>query len=158
MQRLPNGNTLACWGAMLNTNNPVLVSEFAPDSTLVYEVKTTTAPPFKNLAYRAYKFPWKWCEVSSVLNQAFGEGINLQAQPNPASDKVRIAIESEIQKGASIITVISYDGKMMFQQKFDLQQKQHYLDLNTTNWASGMYFYQVNIGNGAKTGRFNITH
>lgn len=54
MQRLPNGNTLICWGARSKPGFPP-VSEVTPDKKTAFEL---FLPGTEN-TYRAYRFPWK---------------------------------------------------------------------------------------------------
>jgi hypothetical protein len=66
VQRLPNGNTLVGWGGGVppDRNQPIAVTEFAPDGEVILELGYTDT---FHLTYRGFKYPWQGFPTSAPV-------------------------------------------------------------------------------------------
>lgn len=77
-----------------------------------------------------------------------------QNQPNPADDYTIIQIEESIQQGARLL-IFDVNG----QAKLNSEINDSTIRVYTKNWASGIYFYQIETQNGlSKALKMSVQH
>lgn len=98
MQRLPNGNSLICWGAC----DTVSMTEIDAAGKTTFEIRMEGG----NYSYRAYKFTKADLQagVSSTTSSA---GISLSCFPNPIASKGTVSVSSNTHQSVSVAI---YDG------------------------------------------------
>ena len=88
VQRLPNGNTLICWGGAGSAEGNPVLTEVHPDNSVAFELSFPTG----QTSYRAFRFPWKSPESEiSVINYDILEGNTYKF--NDANDTTGISIK-----------------------------------------------------------------
>lgn len=78
--------------------------------------------------------------------------------PNPANDKVTIAIDADGLKATAQVRLISLVGQVMQQQQVLLKAGRNVFEAKTANLASGLYFVEVSDGSRVSTIRLSIVH
>lgn len=140
VQRLPNNNTLICWGL----TNPTL-TEVRYDGTKVLEM---TLPPGV-FSYRAYKYDWNEEPNTTITPAAYSL---LQNYPNPFNPSTtikftvpRLAGESSLENvKLSIYDLTGRLVKVLVNEAFTSGTYSVNYDASTT--SSGVYFYKAEIG------------
>ncbi|MBR6160403.1 MAG: T9SS type A sorting domain-containing protein, partial [Bacteroidales bacterium] len=85
------------------------------------------------------------CTNSGVDDYAEENGVGLkQNEPNPASDHTRISYVLP-EDGAANISIYSTLGQQLYSQDQSGTKGQNYLDVNTSNWAAGVYYYTLSF-------------
>jgi hypothetical protein len=85
------------------------------------------------------------CTNSGVEDYAEENGVGLkQNEPNPAIDNTRISFVLP-EDGAANISIYSTLGQQLYSQDQSGTKGQNYLDVNTSNWAAGVYYYTLSF-------------
>jgi hypothetical protein len=140
VQRLPNNNTLICWGL----TNPTL-AEVRYDGTKVLEMTL----PSDVFSYRAYRYPWNEVINSEILPGQYGL---LQNYPNPfnAATTIKFTIpklENEISMESVKISIYDINGRLiknLVSERFPAGT--YSINFNASLLSSGIYFYKAHIG------------
>ncbi len=142
VQRLPNGNSLICWGA----TNPS-VSEVRPDGTKIYELNL---PP-GIFSYRAYRLNWNPGIVDGIAGSApspVPPEMRLdQNYPNPFNPTTVIRGQ---WTGDSNVRLVVYDvlGRQVATLADGRYAAGKYsFTFNANGLASGVYYYRLQAGN-----------
>ena len=91
---------------------------------------------------------------SNIVSDLLGVGINelngsaLSIFPNPATDLVNVQATGLISR----IKVVSYSGKVLFEESVNTEMVQ----INTSAFAPGVYFIQVETGTAVETRKLVI--
>jgi hypothetical protein len=95
-------------------------------------------------------YPISCCVPSNVLNIANGNGFNISSFPNPANNAATIAISL---KAASTLEITLYNtiGRLMDTYKLNGQIGANEINVDLSNFKSGIYFYNVKVGNSVTT-------
>jgi hypothetical protein len=147
VQRLPNGNSLICWGAA----NPS-VTEVRPDGSVVYELNL----PYRSYSYRAYRQIWESDEIASTPPSGSVPADIFLAQNYPNPFNPTTTIQYGIPQPSSV-TLAVYD---MLGQKVstlvddDLQAGDYSVEFDGSGLASGVYLYRLMAGNAELTRKF----
>ncbi|MBM2816161.1 MAG: hypothetical protein HW421_2923 [Ignavibacteria bacterium] len=106
-QRLPNGNSLICWGGIqMGMKN---VTEVKPYKTVAIDITFQTTTANAILAYRAYKFDMKSRLPNAVITRSkLQENDSYSFEDLPKKTGVKIKINNITPVGAGIITVEKY--------------------------------------------------
>jgi hypothetical protein len=85
------------------------------------------------------------CTNSGVDDYAEENGVGLkQNEPNPAFDHTRISFVLP-EDGAANISIYSTLGQQLYSQDQSGTKGQNYMDVNTSNWAAGVYYYTLSF-------------
>ena len=85
-----------------------------------------------------------------VIGDGLAKAVNINATPNPANDVVTISYNLV---NPETVTVAIYDmnGRQVVDSKMDKQiAGENSIQLNTSELESGLYFYEVKVGNDSK--------
>jgi hypothetical protein len=140
VQRLPNNNTLICWGL----TNPTL-TEVRYDGTKVLEMTM----PQGVFSYRAYKYEWQEGPNSEILPLNYGL---MQNYPNPFNPSTTIkfkipSLGSESAQVSAVLKVYDVSGKeieVLVNENFP--PGTYSVKFDASGFASGIYFYKITIG------------
>lgn len=151
---LSNGNILASWGAyQLDT---VIATEFTPDGSVAFDIRKAVGNTQNNYAYRIYKTPWKW--HSSILSwvENLAQGLDIQVSPNPVRTTCTITATSTQLFQTALLRLFSTSGQVLAQYPLQPHDKTVQWQIPVNQYPAGTYFYQINLGNKAKTGKLVI--
>ena len=145
VQRLPNNNTLICWGL----TNPTL-TEVRYDGTKVLEMTLQQGM----FSYRAFRFPWKETAGNEILPSSFSLHQNY---PNPFNPSTTIKFSVPQLSGESameLVKIVVYDltgreVKILVNETFPAGT--YSINFNAEDIASGVYFYRASIGSFSDT-------
>ena len=85
------------------------------------------------------------CTNLGVDDYAEGNGVGLkQNEPNPAFDHTRISYVLP-EEGAANISIYSTLGQQLYSQDQAGVKGHNYLDVNTSEWAAGVYYYTLSF-------------
>ncbi|MBQ6070227.1 MAG: T9SS type A sorting domain-containing protein, partial [Bacteroidales bacterium] len=85
------------------------------------------------------------CTNVGVDDYAEENGVGLkQNEPNPASDHTRISYVLP-EDGSANISIYSTLGQQLYSQDQSGTKGQNYLDVNTSSWAAGVYYYTLSF-------------
>ncbi len=73
------------------------------------------------------------------------DGYSLSLSPNPASDFVTVGIGSEVT-GQVLMNLRSSDGRVMNSQQLNITNSETFVNLDTSNLPSGLYFVSIQSG------------
>lgn len=140
VQRLPNNNTLICWGL----TNPTL-TEVRYDGTKVLEMTLQNGM----FSYRAFRFPWKETAGNEILPSSYSLHQNY---PNPFNPSTTIKFSVAKLSGESAMEIVKisiYDlngrlVKVLVNEAFP--SGTYSVNYNAEGIASGVYFYRADIG------------
>jgi hypothetical protein len=76
----------------------------------------------------------------------------VQTLPNPFSTTTNLAINSE-QEGEGVLNIFSVTGSRMLEQHLYLSAGTQQIPINATDWATGVYFYQLQLNGEIHTGK-----
>ena len=79
-------------------------------------------------------------EVSK--NKNLKDAVKLVSFPNPSTDNFRLQIPEHID-GSAEVKIYNNGGKLVYQNIFDVTRLKNH-SFATRNWASGLYFVQLN--------------
>jgi hypothetical protein len=85
-------------------------------------------------------------DVTAGLNDLSNIDEQVQVYPNPASDYVNIAIQTETA-GEAEVSIIDMTGKVIGTRTYDMNTGASVLSFNTSNTPAGIYILQVILGN-----------
>lgn len=71
---------------------------------------------------------------------------DIKAYPNPFLDELQIQLASEERLSQLTISVISVDGRLMNQKKWQNPEQEFKITIETSNWTAGVYFIRVSDG------------
>lgn len=94
------------------------------------------------------------CTVVGILNPQ-AANIEVNIGPNPASNEMSISIETGNHDPITL-QIIDAQGKTVLAQQFE-SGADRMLDLDVSNWANGIYWAQVTMGNHRVTKKVIIT-
>jgi hypothetical protein len=142
IQRLSNGNTLIGWGS----TNPTL-SEVRPNGTKSFELTF----PSGVFSYRAFRQMWDGAPVEiprwSTISQNF---------PNPFNSTTTIRYELE-RDGNVIVRLYNILGQEVRTLVNEFKEAGvYYVDFESTNLSSGVYFYSLIAGDFVEARRMII--
>jgi hypothetical protein len=141
VQRLPNNNTLICWGL----TNPTL-TEVRYDGTKVLEMNL----PQGVFSYRAYRYEWADRPEDEILPSKFSL---LQNYPNPfnPSTAIKFKIPDLGDQSAQVnakLSVYDVSGKLvrvLVNENFP--PGTYIVNFDGSSFSSGVYFYSLQAGN-----------
>lgn len=145
VQRLPNNNTLICWGL----TNPTL-AEVRYDGTKVLEMTL----PQGVFSYRAYRYEWKENANSEILPAKYNLVQNFPNPFNP-STTIKFAVQQQPSENSlAPVTLAVYDingrlVKVLVNESFPAGT--YSVNYDGSGTASGIYFYRINIGSFSDT-------
>jgi len=84
--------------------------------------------------------------VSSTQKNTI-EGLSLSLFPNPANDFISLDIFSE-KNFAAKLSILSVDGKQVLSESHNINAKQNFINLNTSDLSPGIYIIQLLSENG----------
>jgi|GEM_PF-1705303 len=92
---------------------------------------------------------------AAVANVAAQLG-SVSLYPNPVKDQANV--EVNLTQAASVsVRVMDMVGREVYMQNAGkMDAGKHTFNVNTSNFANGIYMYQVTVGNETKTGKFNV--
>jgi hypothetical protein len=146
VQRLPNNNTLICWGA----TNPT-ITEVRNDGTKELELTFSQGV----FSYRAFRYNWGDSLVGISGNSAISKSYSLsQNYPNPFNPvtKIKFDIPSSLNKRgdkAGFITLKIYDvlgREITTLVNEQLNPGPYEVEWDAGNSPSGVYFYKLLAG------------
>ena len=80
-------------------------------------------------------------------NLTIQNGIVLgQNIPNPATDNTKIPFYTTVP-GKTELRIHSAEGQLLFSTSIDAEYGDNNIEINTANWASGIYFYTIYLNN-----------
>lgn len=80
-------------------------------------------------------------------NLTIQNGIVLgQNIPNPATDNTKIPFYTTVP-GKTELRIHSAEGQLLFSTTIDAEYGDNNIEINTANWASGIYFYTIYLNN-----------
>ena len=83
------------------------------------------------------------CASTDIDDYVMESGIVLnQNVPNPADDKTRISFLVP-QAGQAVIDIYTLTGQKMYSESINAHFGENYIDLNTSEFAAGMYIYTL---------------
>jgi arylsulfotransferase ASST/type IX secretion system substrate protein len=129
VQRLANGNTLIGWGA----TNPT-VTEVRPNGIKAFELSL----PAGVFSYRAFRFMWDGAPSDAPAFSSLS-----QNYPNPFNSMTRIRYQ--IKDNSNVVVKI-YDvlGREISTLVNEFKEAGiYYLDFDSSNLSSGVYFYKL---------------
>jgi len=83
------------------------------------------------------------------------ENIDMNIYPNPAGDYTSIQLQSTETYDAQV-SVLTMDGKLMYNQAVSLRNGIEILNINTMEYAKGFYIVRLESGNGVMTQKLII--
>jgi len=93
--------------------------------------------------------------TTSLETISKSEGIN--AYPNPVNDVLTLEFGSKIS-GNTTVSIYTLDGRLVHSVDVDNYQTQNKIQVNTTQFNSGMYMVQVRSRDFVKVSKVNIQH
>ncbi len=82
-----------------------------------------------------------------ILLLTIQNGIVLgQNIPNPASNTTKIPFYTTIP-GKADLKIHSAEGQLLYNTSIDAEFGDNNIEINTSNWASGIYFYTIYLNN-----------
>ncbi len=129
VQRLENGNTLIGWGI----TNPTL-TEVRPNGIKAFELTFAT----NIFSYRAFRFMWPGAPADvpsvSLLSQNY---------PNPFNSTTRVKYQTTIDGSVSIrmYDILGREVRVLVNEFKEAGI--YYLDFDSSNLPSGIYFYRL---------------
>jgi hypothetical protein len=133
VQRLPNGNTLICWGAC----DTVSMTEVDAANKTAFEIKMED----QNYGYRAYKYTKADLQAGvSVVTQA--NGISVSCFPNPivAKATVSLAASNDEQVSVKIYDDLGREVSSVFTGRLTASKE---LPIDASQLSNGIYHLQV---------------
>ena len=114
----------------------------------------TIADPLANNVSCA-NVTFKGTARAAVANVAAQLG-SVSLYPNPVKDQANV--EVNLTQAASVsVKVMDMVGREVYMQNAGkMDAGKHTFNVNTSNFANGIYMYQVTVGNETKTGKFNV--
>ena len=76
---------------------------------------------------------------------------DIKAYPNPVLDELQIQLTSEERLTQLSISVVSVDGRLMTQKKWQNPEQEFKTTIETGNWTAGVYFIRVSDGTRVST-------
>jgi uncharacterized repeat protein (TIGR01451 family) len=95
-------------------------------------------------------------KTSGVPGTGKPEELMATVYPNPASDRVTIAIDADGLKNVVQVKLLSLTGQVMQHQQVSLKAGRNLFEANTANLAPGMYFIEVTDGTRLSTTKLSI--
>jgi Secretion system C-terminal sorting domain len=87
----------------------------------------------KNVAFLSFCY-----SKQKTVSVAFGKNLAVRVFPNPIRDALTIEWSTEVKTGT--IELVDVLGRSVFRQN---TEGVHLLEINTTNWQSGIYILKV---------------
>jgi outer membrane protein assembly factor BamB len=148
-QRLGNGNTVISWGS----TNPTL-TEVTPSGQIALELSL----PQGVYSYRGFKFDWSGLSgyIDLTLPKPPVSYKLSQNYPNPFNPVTKI--DFDIPEN-SFVTVKIYDvlGRLVSQPvNSDMRAGAYSIDINASQFTSGVYFYTLRTGSFFETKKMVI--
>jgi hypothetical protein len=144
VQRLPNGNTLISWGTS------GVVTEVRPDGAKALEL--LLSPPQSFTTYRTLRFPWTTTGVA--VPPALPAAVTLlPAYPNPFNPTTTIPFSLQRAMFVTLKVFNTLGQEIATLVSEVMSAGSHATEWNAGNAPSGMYFYRLQAGNIARTGR-----
>ncbi|MBX7240324.1 MAG: T9SS type A sorting domain-containing protein [Bacteroidia bacterium] len=98
---------------------------------------------------------WFYADITGMEYDEALKNLLKQNYPNPAD--VATVIPVSLQGKTGTLRVVDLMGKTIFEQNLNGQENQ--VELNTTNWSAGTYFYHlITDGQNASTHKFTVVH
>ena len=144
-QRLENGNTLISWGA----TNPS-VTEVTPSGEIALEMSL----PQGVFTYRAFKDDWGGSSIGIEPPPLYFVPVVYdlrQNYPNPFNPvtKIEVDIPSSTFANLSVYDILGRLVKTVVNGELDARR--HVYELNSTDFAAGVYFYTLRAGGYVQT-------
>jgi hypothetical protein len=110
---------------------------------------TCEMPPFANMKTRNM-------EEDKNKNPSFEDTEEVSVYPNPANDKLNVAIHLE-QGQTALLTVFDLTGKLILSKA--LSGTAHIIETSIVDLSEGIYIYKLNVsGVPIKSGKLSIIH
>jgi len=103
---------------------------------------------FKILKLRKGQYAFAKGDVSLEVAQAWTDGAELSAFPNPATHQVAI----EMQPGDDRVHIYRYSGEKVLQ----CSPRTTALGIDVSEWAAGAYLVVIEGSTGRRTGQFLV--
>ena len=82
----------------------------------------------------------------------------MSVYPSPARDIANLVYNLNNEADV-VLTITDLTGKVVMTENYGSQTKGTYkVDLNTTDFANGVYFYTVNVNGKKSTKKFTVSH
>ncbi|MBN2681164.1 MAG: aryl-sulfate sulfotransferase [Bacteroidales bacterium] len=146
LQRLPNGNTLICWGLFSTLQTDV--SEVDVFNNIVYEFNIK---PLGHYVYRVRKFEWNYWP--NAINEIFNKKESVLLYPNPAKNSLSIKFQQN-QSPIREIQVFDISGKHRCIEKNIENSSGNEITLDVSNLESGLYFVKILTDGKVFAGKF----
>lgn len=148
VQRLSNGNTFINWGRIPDSNMTgdnlfPAITEVRPNKEIAYEL---TFDKFFHMLYRSYRFEWEVPSPLSSINNITELNKLIQIYPNPASNILRIRVNSHRINETSI-RLYNNIGQLVKQAHFIFNGETDVMQLNISELNSGIYFCVLESNN-----------
>jgi hypothetical protein len=108
------------------------------------------------------EFSKRYCEVKATANCSYNPPVSVDkiednevkfsVFPNPGSDNFFVKIDSDINQNLSL-KVFDSLGQLIFSKEFN---SEHLLEINSSEWANGIYFVQLRSGNSLRTEKISV--
>jgi hypothetical protein len=106
------------------------------DATATFDLSMPNTNIFSNVGISAID----GLKLSATSINEVGSDLNVQLFPNPAKNYVNIQTNFEIKS----VKVVNYVGQVVFDRAVDQME----IQINTSNFGSGMYFVQIQSADG----------
>jgi hypothetical protein len=140
VQRLPNGNSLICWGAC----DEVAITEVDKNNTTTFEMAMEDA----NYSYRAYKFT-KADITAGVPSTTGTNNLYMQCYPNPitSTGKLSVSIASE---ETVRLTLYDFLGREVYQLFNGKLVNGSVVPIDASSLSNGVYQLQAITESGGR--------
>ena len=105
VQRLPNGNTVVCWGSAAASTGVPVMTEVASDNSVALELFMGS----NQFAYRTYVYPWvSQKPIASVSSSGLLQGNTYQLNNSTDTTGISITFNSISSSGSPAVSVSRY--------------------------------------------------
>lgn len=157
---ITSGGVYVSWEPVIDDSLycPLAMDNSLPISNRTYEISGGIWAPYRDRSTNDIAIGLVINTKTVSRNDEILKGMQLSAVPNPASTTTQINYTLPVS-GQTNLVVRNVMGQVVFKQEIGNQPEgEHRVELNTENFANGVYSYAIILNGNQLSGKLVVTH